>query len=55
LGVCKEGAIADLIILDKNPLEDIEILDLSDQYLVGVIKEGKVLSCKLKGWECEIQ
>jgi imidazolonepropionase-like amidohydrolase len=44
LGTITRGAIADLLILDKNPLEDITILDRPELYLKAVIKEGRLMS-----------
>ncbi|KAI4746333.1 amidohydrolase [Aureobasidium sp. EXF-12298] len=42
LGQIKPGFVADLLILDKNPLEDITILDKPDKHLLAVMKEGRV-------------
>ncbi|OCF42588.1 hypothetical protein I317_03573 [Kwoniella heveanensis CBS 569] len=47
LGVLKPDAIADLIVLEKNPLEDIKILDRPEENLVAVIKEGRLISGSL--------
>lgn len=44
LGEIIPGAIADLIVLEKNPLEDITILDRPELYLKGVFKEGRLKS-----------
>jgi imidazolonepropionase-like amidohydrolase len=42
LGVIEEGAYADLLLVDGNPLEDITVLTRSDQNLVLIMKDGKV-------------
>lgn len=42
LGTIAPGAIADLIVLKKNPLEDITILDRPEDNLLAVLKEGRV-------------
>ncbi|THW14715.1 hypothetical protein D6C89_04104 [Aureobasidium pullulans] len=42
LGQIKPGFVADLLILESNPLEDITILDSPDKYLFAVMKEGRV-------------
>jgi imidazolonepropionase-like amidohydrolase len=42
LGTLSVGATADILILDKNPLEDISILDRPEHYLCAVLKEGVV-------------
>ncbi|KAK4688967.1 hypothetical protein P7C73_g1134, partial [Tremellales sp. Uapishka_1] len=41
LGIVAEGAIADLIFLDQNPLEDITILDRPDLHLLAVMQAGR--------------
>lgn len=46
LGRIKEGFFADLLILNANPLEDIEVLDRQDRHLLGVIKDGRVMASK---------
>ncbi|KAF7194091.1 hypothetical protein HII31_04612 [Pseudocercospora fuligena] len=46
LGRVKEGFAADLLILNANPLEDIEILARPEKHLLAVIKDGKVLSSR---------
>jgi len=44
LGVIKEGAFADMILLDKNPLEDISILDSSTgEHIELIILNGEVV------------
>jgi imidazolonepropionase-like amidohydrolase len=43
LGRVKEGSAADLLILNMNPLEDIEVLAKPEKHLLAVIKDGKVL------------
>ena len=42
LGTIAPGAIADLIVLKKNPLEDVTILDRPEDNLLAVLKEGRV-------------
>jgi imidazolonepropionase-like amidohydrolase len=48
LGQVKEGFAADLLILNANPLEDITILDRSEQNILGVVKDGRVMTSR---WE----
>ncbi|EHK97225.1 hypothetical protein M7I_7036 [Glarea lozoyensis 74030] len=42
LGQIKDGFAADLLILNKNPLEDIEVFDRPDEHLLAVFKDGRV-------------
>lgn len=42
LGVIEEGAMADLLIYDKNPLDDAEIVVDHENNLKLVVKDGKV-------------
>ncbi|THZ98794.1 hypothetical protein D6C82_05549 [Aureobasidium pullulans] len=41
-GQIKPGYVADLLILESNPLEDITILDSPDKHLFAVMKDGRV-------------
>lgn len=42
LGVIKEGAYADLLIYDGNPLEKLEIVTKPEEHLMFIMKDGKV-------------
>ncbi len=42
LGVIEEGAYADLVIANKNPLDDITVLSDPDTTLSLIIKDGKI-------------
>jgi imidazolonepropionase-like amidohydrolase len=42
LGVIEEGAYADLLLINGNPLEDISVLTKSDQNMVLIMKDGKI-------------
>jgi imidazolonepropionase-like amidohydrolase len=48
LGQIREGFAADLLILNANPLEDITILDQNEQSILGVVKDGRVMTSR---WE----
>ncbi|ORX38209.1 hypothetical protein BD324DRAFT_619980 [Kockovaella imperatae] len=50
LGVVRQGAFGDLIVLKKNPLEDICVLDRPEENLIAVIKEGRLVSGELVGF-----
>jgi imidazolonepropionase-like amidohydrolase len=43
LGRVKEGFAADLIVLNANPLEDIEVLHRPQNHLLAVFRDGRVL------------
>lgn len=47
LGVIKEGAYADLLIVEGNPLEDISLLADPENNLLFIMKDGKVYKNKL--------
>lgn len=42
LGVIKEGALADLILVDGNPLEDIDLVTHPDNKFVTIMKNGVI-------------
>lgn len=46
LGQVKEGFAADLIVLNKNPLEDVTILDEPEKNVLVVIKNGRVYTSR---------
>lgn len=46
VGRIKDGYLADLIILNKNPLEDIEVLCRPEKHMLAVIKDGRVLESR---------
>lgn len=48
LGRIAEGYVADLLILNANPLEDVSIFDQGEKYLKAVIKEGRVMMSHLQ-------
>ena len=41
LGVIKEGAMADVLIVKDNPLDDVTILSDYDEQLLFIMKDGK--------------
>jgi imidazolonepropionase-like amidohydrolase len=48
LGVVKKGAYADLILLDGNPLENLDLVADPDRNFVVIMKDGKVFKNILK-------
>jgi imidazolonepropionase-like amidohydrolase len=42
LGVIKEGAYADMILVDGNPLENLDLVSDADKNFVVIMKDGKV-------------
>jgi imidazolonepropionase-like amidohydrolase len=47
LGVIKEGAYADLLIYDGNPIEDIKVITKPDQNLKLIMKNGRIYKNEL--------
>lgn len=41
LGVVKEGALADLLLVDGNPLENIKLIEDPDKNFRVIMKDGK--------------
>jgi imidazolonepropionase-like amidohydrolase len=48
LGVVEEGAYADLLLVDGNPLENLKLLEDPDKNLVLIMKDGKIVKNSLK-------
>lgn len=42
LGVVKEGALADLIVVDGNPLQNLDLVADPDKNFVVIMKDGKI-------------
>ena len=42
LGVVQEGALADLLLVDGNPLENIKLVEDPDKNFLIIIKDGKI-------------
>lgn len=42
LGVIKEGALADMILVDGNPLENLNLVAYPDKNFVLIMKDGKI-------------
>jgi imidazolonepropionase-like amidohydrolase len=43
LGVIKPGALADLLVVDGNPLQDIELLAAGGQHLTHIMRDGRLI------------
>lgn len=43
LGVIASGAIADLLVLDRNPLEDLSALQDQGKYIAAIVKGGDII------------
>jgi imidazolonepropionase-like amidohydrolase len=46
-GEIREGWVADLILIDGDPLEDISILERAEETVVVVMKDGKLFKNEL--------
>ena len=55
LGQVKEGFVADLLVLRKNPLEDVSSLDDPENNILSVVKNGRVYSSRWKGLPTDVQ
>ncbi len=42
LGVVKEGALADLLLVNRNPLEDLDLVADPDENFTLIMKDGKI-------------
>jgi imidazolonepropionase-like amidohydrolase len=42
LGVVEEGALADLLLVDGNPLENIRLVEEPDKNFMVIMKDGKI-------------
>ena len=47
LGCIREGAFADLLVVDGNPLEDISLLERDGAALPVIIRKGEMVKCEL--------
>ena len=41
------GALADLLVVEGNPLEDIRVLEKPDENLRVIVKDGRVVKTSL--------
>ncbi len=48
LGVVKEGALADLILVDGNPLENLDLVADPEKNFVVIMKDGVIYKNTLK-------
>jgi imidazolonepropionase-like amidohydrolase len=48
LGVVKEGALADLLLVDGNPLENIQLIADPDQNFLVIMKDGRIYKNALR-------
>ncbi|TVY44084.1 Uncharacterized protein LOCC1_G004500 [Lachnellula occidentalis] len=55
LGQIKKGFAADMLILNRNPLEDISVLSEPDKHLLAVIKEGRICISRWRGLKQDSQ
>ncbi|RHZ52897.1 uncharacterized protein CDV56_100724 [Aspergillus thermomutatus] len=46
LGQVKEGFAADMLVLNENPLQDITSLEKVDENILGVIKDGRIVTSR---------
>ena len=49
LGQVKEGFLADMLVMEGNPLEDISLFERPESSVLAVIKDGRIASSRLPG------
>jgi imidazolonepropionase-like amidohydrolase len=54
IGTISEGAYADLLILNANPLDDVTVLDWPEDHLLAVMKQGRVVSSLVHGLRVDV-
>jgi imidazolonepropionase-like amidohydrolase len=54
LGIIKQGAFSDFLLLGANPLEDVGILNKPNEYLKAVVKDGRCVRSSVKGLRVEV-
>jgi imidazolonepropionase-like amidohydrolase len=42
LGIIEEDALADLLVVDGNPIDDIELVARPDKNFMVIMKDGKI-------------
>ena len=47
LGVVAEGALADLLLVDGNPLDDIKLVEEPAKNVVVIMKDGRIYKNRL--------
>ncbi len=48
LGIIAPGAIADLLVVDGNPLDDLGLLEQQGRFLKAIMKDGSFAKCELE-------
>ncbi|HEX2276360.1 MAG TPA: amidohydrolase family protein, partial [Candidatus Tectomicrobia bacterium] len=48
LGVVEEGALADLLLVEGNPLEQIRLIEDPDQNFPVIMKDGRIYKNTLR-------
>ncbi len=49
LGVVEEGALADLLLVEGNPLENIKIIEDPAKNFIAIVKDGKIYKNSIQG------
>ncbi|TFA97993.1 Uncharacterized protein CCMA1212_010186 [Trichoderma ghanense] len=55
LGQVKEGHLADFIVLEGNPLQDITVLDRAEENVLAVVKDGRMVSSRWANIKVDVQ
>jgi imidazolonepropionase-like amidohydrolase len=49
LGVVEEGALADLVLVDGNPIENIKLIEDPAKNFLVIMKDGKIYKNQVAG------
>ncbi|KAI0767080.1 hypothetical protein C8Q74DRAFT_1426044 [Fomes fomentarius] len=53
LGRIAAGCYADVLVLDVNPLVDVQVLDYPEDHLLAIIQGGRIVTSRLEGLQVE--
>ncbi|KAH7322410.1 amidohydrolase [Stachybotrys elegans] len=53
LGQIKAGFAADILLMERNPLQDITVLDAPETNLLAIMKDGRVYKSRCEGLEVD--
>lgn len=51
LGVIEEGALADLLLVDRNPIANIKLIEDPARNFVVIMRDGNIYKNTVKQWD----